>query len=229
MKLDSKIMNVNGKSTEVDPGRDTAPITIDGRTMIPARALTEAMGGEVGWNEAARQVTLSANGITLVMTLDKKDYRRNGANMTMDVAPMVRNDRTLIPLRFAGEALGCTVDWFAETREILVTFTRETTTPVQLTPAPVAPTPTTAPEQPTPQPHTPITPTPTPQPHTPITPTLTPQPTPTPVPSQPTPKPQPETTPSGSIDSKLLGDWYQERTTYDSVYDTPWTRWYLTF
>ncbi|MCL2549161.1 MAG: ABC transporter substrate-binding protein, partial [Symbiobacteriaceae bacterium] len=58
----------------------------------------------------------------LVMTIDQKDYLLNGETKQMDTAPIVLTGRTLIPLRFAGEALGCQVDWFAETNEILVTF-----------------------------------------------------------------------------------------------------------
>ena len=122
MKIGSKTMNVNGAAVEVDPGRDTAPAVIDGRTMVPARALAEAMGGTVGWEEAARKITLSANGNDIVMTLGLKEYTINGAPAAMDVAPLERNGRTLIPLRFAGEALGCTVKWFGDTEEILVTF-----------------------------------------------------------------------------------------------------------
>ena len=122
MKVDSKNMNVNGNTVEVDPGRDTAPTIVDSRTMIPARALAEAMGGTAGWDQSTQNVFLYANGNTVIMTLNKNEYMINGNSNVMDVAPVLINDRTLIPLRFAGEALGCKVEWFTETREIMVTF-----------------------------------------------------------------------------------------------------------
>ena len=122
MKLNSSSMNVNGESVAVDAGRDTSPVSINGRTMVPARALTEAMGGNVGWDGATQQVTLQAGGNTLVMTLNQTAYTINGIDKTMDVPPMSLEGRTLIPLRLAGEALGCQVEWFAATQEILVTF-----------------------------------------------------------------------------------------------------------
>lgn len=126
MKVDSKYMNVNGETVEVDPGRDTAPIIVDNRTMIPARALTEAMGGTADWDPSTQNVTLFAYGNTAIMTLNQNEYSINGYSDVMDVAPILLNSRTLIPLRFAGEALGCQVQWFEETREILVTFTLST-------------------------------------------------------------------------------------------------------
>ncbi|MCL2146213.1 MAG: copper amine oxidase N-terminal domain-containing protein [Synergistaceae bacterium] len=151
MQLNSKIMNVNGALLEVDPGRETVPITINDRTMIPARALTEAMNGDVDWDELTQRVTLSVNGNTLIMTLDRNDYTINGVSKTMDVAPVLLNDRTLIPLRFAGEELGCTVDWFEDTKEILVTYAMDASaTVLPQTPAPAptpAPTPTPDPGQ----------------------------------------------------------------------------------
>ena len=122
MKVDSKNMDVNGVTVEVDPGRKTAPVLIDDRTMIPARALTEAIGGKVGWNETAQSVTLSVAGNTVVMVINQKEYAINGAKRTMDVAPILLGERTLIPLRFAAEALGCNVKWFGDTNEILVTY-----------------------------------------------------------------------------------------------------------
>lgn len=122
MKLDSKYMQVNGEQREVDPGKNTAPVTIGGRTLIPARALVEAMNGTAGWDNATKQVTLKALGKTVVMTLGKLDFTMNGAAKQMDTAPVTRDGRTLIPVRFAGEALGCKIDWLQKTKEILIVY-----------------------------------------------------------------------------------------------------------
>jgi hypothetical protein len=122
MRIYKNTMNVNGVTVEVDPGYETAPIIIDGRTMIPARALAEAMGGAAAWNEAAQEVTLSVNEITVVMRLGQKEYTRNGERLTMDAAPTIIRGRTRIPLRFASEALGCSVEWFENEQDILIIF-----------------------------------------------------------------------------------------------------------
>ena len=122
MKLDSKYMSVNGKTVEVDPGRETTPILLNDRTMVPARALTEAIGGTVDWYEATERIVLWVDGNVLTMTLNSNSYVINGAEKTMDVAPTELNGRTYIPLRFASEALGCGVTWVEATNEIIVVY-----------------------------------------------------------------------------------------------------------
>ena len=58
------------------------------------------------WNEKDRTVTTEMDGKKVVMTIDKKEYKVNDKDMTMDVAPYIANDRTLVPVRFVAEALG---------------------------------------------------------------------------------------------------------------------------
>ena len=122
MKLDSRFMSVNGKTVEVDPGRETTPILLNDRTMVPARALTEAIGGTVDWYEVTERIALWVDGNVLTMTLNSNSYVINGAEKTMDVAPTELNGRTYIPLRFASEALGCGVTWVEATNEIIVVY-----------------------------------------------------------------------------------------------------------
>ena len=50
-------------------------------------------------------------GVTLKMTLGKTDYTVNGEKKTMDVAPIIRNDRTMLPVRYVAEALGAEIGW----------------------------------------------------------------------------------------------------------------------
>ena len=122
MTVGSKTMNVNGEIRDVDPGYNTAPVIINGRTLVPIRAVVEAMGGNVGWDADVRQVTLNANGIAVAMYIGSANYYVNGQGQTMDTAPVIIGGRTLIPVRFAAEALGCQVNWDPDTREILITY-----------------------------------------------------------------------------------------------------------
>ena len=122
LQLDNPRMSVNGVSQEIDPGRGTTPIVISGRTMIPIRAVVEAMGGTLKWEEKTRKITLTAKGNTVEMWLDKKEIRVNGATKMMDVAPVSQNGRTYVPLRFAAENLQAKVDWNSSRREALLTF-----------------------------------------------------------------------------------------------------------
>ena len=78
------------------------------------------MGGTVGWDDATRTVSLAANGHTVTMWLDKVNLVVDGKNLTMDVAPVSINGRTMVPVRFAAENLGCTVEWVDATKEIII-------------------------------------------------------------------------------------------------------------
>jgi len=54
------------------------------------------------------------------LSIGSKQYHVNGLLRTMDTAPMIREGRTMLPLRFIAETLGCQVDWNAITREVTV-------------------------------------------------------------------------------------------------------------
>jgi hypothetical protein len=122
MAIDSPFMSVNGEEREIDPGRGTVPTLISDRTMVPIRAIVEAMGGTVGWNDAERRINLAYGGHSVTMTLGSRDIVADGAPKSMDVAPTVKNDRTLLPIRFAAENLGCEIEWIGTTREIVIVF-----------------------------------------------------------------------------------------------------------
>ena len=95
---------------------DVAPIIINERTMIPARAVFEQLGGTVSWNQAAQQVTIKLNGHTVVLTILNLNATVDGAVKTMDAVPRVYQGRTLIPIRFVAEAFGAAVGWDSATR-----------------------------------------------------------------------------------------------------------------
>ncbi len=122
MTLDNPYMSVNGVRAEIDPGRSTTPLILKSRTMVPIRAIVEAMNGSVDWNDASRKISLSYKMQTVVMTLDNKTITVNGSSKAIDVAPTAINSRTMVPIRFAAENLGCDVDWLNSTRQIVIVY-----------------------------------------------------------------------------------------------------------
>ena len=85
---------------------DAAPYVANDRTYVPFRALGEALGAEVEWDNDARTVTYTLGDTKIVMTIGEKTYTVNGEEKTMDVAPEITGERTYVPVRFVGEALG---------------------------------------------------------------------------------------------------------------------------
>jgi len=125
MKLDDPAMSVNGVKQEIDPGRGTAPLVRNGRTMVPIRAIIESMGGTVDWDDETQKISLAACGHAVEMWLNKKDLVADGQEKEMDVAPVEINGRTMVPVRFAAENAGCAVDWINSTSEIVIVFYTE--------------------------------------------------------------------------------------------------------
>jgi len=122
MKLDSPMMSVNGVSFEIDPGRGTAPLTLSGRTMVQIRAIVEGMGGNVGWNDTIKEISLEYGEYKVRMWLDSNSINANGAARVIDVAPTELNGRTMVPVRFAAENLGAEVDWLNSTRQVVIVY-----------------------------------------------------------------------------------------------------------
>ena len=122
LQLDNPYLTKNGTLQEIDPGRGTVPIIISGRTMVPIRAIVEAMDGTVGWEGTAQKITLSARGNIVEMWIGQTNILVNGISQTMDVAPTIQNGRTYVPVRFAAENLNCKVDWINSTREAVIVY-----------------------------------------------------------------------------------------------------------
>jgi len=120
LKINDPNMIVNGVSQEIDPGRGTAPIIVNGRTVVPIRAIIEAMGGTIGWNDYERKITIQTSSKSIELWVDKKNARVNGISTTTDVPPQIINGRTMVPVRFVTENLDCEVQWDGEQNRITI-------------------------------------------------------------------------------------------------------------
>ncbi len=85
----------------------------NGRTMYPFRECLESMGVSVIWNQENQIAIGEMPGIKIEFPIGKSEYWINGQKHTMDVPSYIDNSigRTYIPIRYAAECLGFTVDW----------------------------------------------------------------------------------------------------------------------
>jgi hypothetical protein len=104
--------------------QDAAPEMKNGRTFVPVRAIFEALGAEVSYDDAAKTATAVRGDTTVrhVIGTDEISVNEDGDERTiiMDVASYVANNRTMVPARFCAEAFSCTVGWDAYTRTVLI-------------------------------------------------------------------------------------------------------------
>lgn len=99
---------------------DAQPIIEDGRTLVPLRAIFEAMGAKVEWNQDTQTTTAIKGNTTVVLKIGSTTPTINGNISTLDVPAKIINGRTLVPLRFVGEAFGGTVNWDPATQVITI-------------------------------------------------------------------------------------------------------------
>ena len=99
---------------------DVAPQVINGRTLVPLRAIFEALGAEVEWVGATQTATATKDDTVVVLIIGNTSPTVNGEVVTIEVAGTVVNGRTLVPLRFVAEAFGVTVDWNSATRTVTI-------------------------------------------------------------------------------------------------------------
>lgn len=102
------------------PDFDVPPIIENGRTLVPFRAISEALGAEVSWDPATRTVTVAKDDIVVKLTVDSIEATVNGKTVQLDVPAVVRSNRTLVPLRFLSEALGAYPEWDPEYNMIVI-------------------------------------------------------------------------------------------------------------
>ncbi len=99
---------------------DVRPVIKEGRTLVPVRAITEALGAAVAWDPATRSVTITATNKVIVLSIDSRTVTVNGVPATLDVPAAILEGRTVIPVRFVAEALSLKVDWVGETETIVI-------------------------------------------------------------------------------------------------------------
>jgi photosystem II stability/assembly factor-like uncharacterized protein len=130
LRVGSVTMMVAGSGgTRTTVTLDAAPVIGAGnRTLVPVRAVAEAMGGSVGWDPATRTATVTVGANSLQLTLGRSTARFNGANTPIDadpkVVPLIVNGRTMLPLRFVVESLGATVAYEQISKTITITYVK---------------------------------------------------------------------------------------------------------
>lgn len=116
-QLDQITLILDGEKLNLD----VPPEIKNQRTMVPVRAVGEAIGAEVEWVQDKGQVVMTRAGSTVTMTLNSTTADIDGRKVEMDVAPYAVNGRTLLPARYVAEFFGQKVDWDGAAKQALIT------------------------------------------------------------------------------------------------------------
>lgn len=116
MSIGAKSMTVNGQNKPID----VAPIVKDSSTYVPIRYVLDAFGGSATWDPATKKILVLRGSKVLDLTLSKKEFVLNGKRQSAEVAPILLQGRTLVPLRLVSEQLGLTVKWEQKTKTVTI-------------------------------------------------------------------------------------------------------------
>ncbi|MBC7960640.1 MAG: copper amine oxidase N-terminal domain-containing protein, partial [Vallitaleaceae bacterium] len=101
---------------DVDPMIDTS-----NRTLVPMRKIFEALGATVSWNNATQMIVAQRDDTIIELKTNSNVAIVNGQEITLDSAVIVKENRSLVPVRFITEQFGGQVSFDRETGIITLT------------------------------------------------------------------------------------------------------------
>jgi len=84
---------------------DVPTVIANGRAIVALRAIVEETGGTLTWNSSTREAHAAARGRDIVVAIGSEMASVDGQPVTMGAKAALRQDRTVVPLRFLGDAL----------------------------------------------------------------------------------------------------------------------------
>ncbi len=117
---------------------DVAPATINDRTMVPVRAIFEALGAIVAWLPETNTVLSTLNTTEIRLTINDATLYKNGTAIPLDVPAQIVDGRTLVPVRAISEAYNCQVGWNQKNRTVVIFSNLDATTCMTVNDEPVS-------------------------------------------------------------------------------------------
>jgi len=108
-------------NSEVVVFPDQQPVIVSGRTLVPVRFVSEALGNDVEWVAATSTVVIKGKGRTIALHIGRSNVEVDGVARTIDVPALLIGGRTMVPLRFISEMFGAIVAWDDSTYTVIVT------------------------------------------------------------------------------------------------------------
>lgn len=119
-ELPHPIITLNGMLIQTD----VSPFVMENRTMVPIRFISEALGYKVDWEESTKKVSITDAKKSLILIIGNPDYiiniNGNEEKKSSDVAPIIRQNRTFVPLRFIAEEFGMNIEWDDNLRVVIL-------------------------------------------------------------------------------------------------------------
>lgn len=114
-------VTVNGAELEMQ----TAPVIANGRTLVPLRAIFEAMCITPEWDDITKTVSAKNDTSSVVLKIGSETASVNGKPVVLESPGILVNGSTMVPARFVAEAFGSQVRWDYETKTVEISTKME--------------------------------------------------------------------------------------------------------
>ncbi|MEB3102379.1 copper amine oxidase N-terminal domain-containing protein [Ferviditalea candida] len=116
LKAGSEQVEINGQTLTVEK-----PFEANGTTLVPLRVITSAFGTKLSWDSKTQTIGLEYAGHSINLKIGSKAATKDTQNVQLNVAPQIKNDTTMVPIRFISENFGAKVGYDSATKEIVIT------------------------------------------------------------------------------------------------------------
>lgn len=116
LNKDKVTVMVNGRLLQ----SDVEPFIENGRTLVPMRAIFEALKAEVLWDAATETATATLRGTEVKITKNQTVAYVSGNPVTLDVPAAIKDGRFVVPVRFISESFGAKVEWIEARRTAMI-------------------------------------------------------------------------------------------------------------
>ncbi len=121
------VINVNaqGEIKVIIDGKeqsyDVMPVNVSGRVLVPLRGIFETLGADIVYTDETKRVTATKGNTVVKLKIGYEEAYINQKKINLDVAAAIVSDRTMVPVRFVSEALGCKVSWDDTSKAVIIT------------------------------------------------------------------------------------------------------------
>lgn len=118
---------LDGQQLSLSSGVKVA--NVDNNIMIPIRVVSENLGFKVDWEKASQSVTVQNSMTTVKMVVGSKTAHIDGAQVSMNITPVLSGQTTLVPLRFVSSQMGMDVKWDNQNKAVYLSSSGSMTDP----------------------------------------------------------------------------------------------------
>jgi hypothetical protein len=118
LTVGSNLGTFNTREFEID----APPILVNGRVLVPLRAIAEIFGADILWKPETKKVSISLRSISILLTVGNQEAVLNGKQINLDSPPVINNGRVMVPLRIISEAFQSEIEWNQEEKNVIIRF-----------------------------------------------------------------------------------------------------------